>query len=238
MTEAENPRDAGVIPPLDPGVGSGETPVINVGDGPVVNVGDAPVINLGEAPVITPGDGAGSWSGDGTEATDGIGGMSSLKGLILYGATLTFAGLYVYFMVKIFGASPGVKPRLSGATVATAAALAGVLGSAFALEIGTPTHEHETNPTLKAALETRPSGVKGHKSARVWRALSLEPCSTQAASWPKTFGIWAYAVVATAVAITYVVNQNETPDAIKGLAVAFAGYVITLINAAYKAKGR
>jgi hypothetical protein len=47
-------------------------------------------------------------------------------------------------------------------------------------------------------------------------------------------GIWAYAVVASAVAITDVVNQNETPSTIKALAVAFAGYVIALVNAAYR----
>lgn len=65
------------------------------------------------------------------------------------------------------------------------------------------------------------------------RVLSLEPASTEAASWPKTFGIWVYAVVGSAVAITYVVNQNETPGTIKALAVAFGGYVIALVTAAY-----
>jgi hypothetical protein len=68
---------------------------------------------------------------------------------------------------------------------------------------------------------------------RLRQILSLEPADTHAASWPKTFGIWAYAVVAAAVALTYVVNQNQRPNAIKALAVAFAGYVIALINTAY-----
>ena len=42
------------------------------------------------------------------------------------------------------------------------------------------------------------------------------------------------ALVASAVAITYVLNQNETPGTIKALAVAFGGYVIALMTAAYR----
>jgi hypothetical protein len=42
-----------------------------------------------------------------------------------------------------------------------------------------------------------------------------------------------YAAVASAVAIVYVLNQAETPREIKALAVAFAGYVIALMTAAY-----
>ena len=69
---------------------------------------------------------------------------------------------------------------------------------------------------------------------RIWQIFSLEPEGTTAASWPKTFGIWVYAVVASAVAVTYVFNQNQTPGTIKALAVAFGGYVIALVTAAYK----
>jgi hypothetical protein len=69
--------------------------------------------------------------------------------------------------------------------------------------------------------------------AKIRQLLSLEPGDTQTASWPKTFGIWVYAIVATAVALTYILNQTETPGTIKALAVAFAGYVIALINGAY-----
>jgi hypothetical protein len=47
-----------------------------------------------------------------------------------------------------------------------------------------------------------------------------------------TFGIWVYAFVASAVAITYVLNPNETPGPIKGLA-SFGGYVLALITTAY-----
>ena len=165
-----------------------------------------------------------------------IAGLSTLKGLILYGATLTFAGLYIYFIAKIFGAASGHPPTLNTALVTAAAGLAGVLGSAFALEIGTPTEDRSTNPGLKKAMEAvakREGTVRSRNLARIRRVLSLEPSDTQDASWPKTFGIWAYAIVAAGVALTYVLNQAETPDTIRALAVAFGGYVIALINTAY-----
>lgn len=49
-----------------------------------------------------------------------------------------------------------------------------------------------------------------------------------------TFGIWAYALVGGAV--TYFLNQGETPAEIKALAVAFAGYVLALVTTAYGLK--
>ena len=166
-----------------------------------------------------------------------IAGLSVLKGLMLYGATLTFAGLYIYFMVKIFGAKPGEPVvRFDGALVSAAAALAGALGSAFALEIGTATDTSATNPQLGQALEDvdMAGPRRSRLKVRIRQALSLEPSSTRTASWPKSFGIWAYALVGSAVAVTYVLNQDQTPDTIKALAVAFAGYVMALVNNAYK----
>lgn len=162
-----------------------------------------------------------------------IAGLSALKGLVLYGAIFTFAGLYVDFIVQITTARPGATPKLDAALVSAAAALAGVLGSAFALEIGTTTQDSATNHTLSQAIQ-QASTVKQRTATRIWQALSLEPKSTSSASWPKTFGIWVYAIVASAVAATYVFNQNETPGTIKALAVAFGGYVIALVTAAYK----
>ena len=78
-----------------------------------------------------------------------VGGLSALKGLVLYGAVLTFAGLYIYFIVRISGASG--HPKIDGTLITTAAALAGVLGSAFALEIGRPTDPASTNQRLRDA---------------------------------------------------------------------------------------
>jgi hypothetical protein len=168
-----------------------------------------------------------------TEAAPRIAGLSALKGLVLYGAVFTFAGLYSYFIVQITAAQAGVAPKLDASLVSAAAALAGVLGSAFALEIGTKTPDAGTNGNLSQALQQAATG-KQRAAVRLWQTLSLEPESTTSASWPKTFGIWVYAIIASAVAITYVLNQNETPGTIKALAVAFGGYVIALVTAAYK----
>ena len=46
-----------------------------------------------------------------------IAGISTLKGLVLYGATLTFAGLYIYFIVKISDAAAGRSPTLDAALI-------------------------------------------------------------------------------------------------------------------------
>jgi hypothetical protein len=167
-------------------------------------------------------------------AVPGIAGLSALKGIVLYGAVLTFAGLYIYFIARIFEAPAGKPPHFDTTLVSAAAALAGVLGSAFALEIGVPTARGATNANLGDALNTAEDGsAKDRVLAAVRRILSLEPPSTGAASWPKTFGIWVYAVVASGVAVSYVINQNQTPPSIKPLAVAFGGYVVALVTAAY-----
>jgi hypothetical protein len=182
--------------------------------------------------------GTGALTGDTprqTSAVSGIAGLATLKGLVLYGAILTFAGLYVYFIVKISAASTG-PPALDATLISAAAALAGVLGSAFALEIGTTTEPSATNQDLSQAIDSA-SGPKQKALARVWQVLSLDPKNVRSASWPKTFGIWVYAIVGFAVAVTYVLNQNETPSAIKALAVAFSGYVVALVTSAYKSAG-
>jgi hypothetical protein len=178
-----------------------------------------------------PGVGGGAKEKAGDLSGDGIAGLATLKGLVLYGAVLTFAGLYVYFAVKISSATtaPNFGTTLTGA----AAALAGILGSAFALEIGVPSGSRPTNQALKAAVAS--AGTPAAKlRARVWQVFSIESSDPGTASWPKTFGIWVYAIVASGVAVTYVLNQHQTPDAIKALAVAFGGYVLALVNTAYR----
>jgi hypothetical protein len=207
---------------------------------PVVNPGQALVAQDGPRPGpndVAPVAGSGGAGGNALS----IGGISALKGIILYGATLTFAALYAYFITRIFGAKPGHPPKLDGVMVSTAAALAGVLGSAFALEIGTSPAQGNINRALGKDLRPVDAGSSTSAQwakARIRQVFSLEPADTSRASWPKTFGIWLYALVATGVALTYILNQNETPAAIKALAVAFAGYVIALVNSAYNLSKR
>jgi hypothetical protein len=169
-------------------------------------------------------------------AADRIAGLSILKGLVLYGATLTFAGLYAYFMTEIAIASDETPPDLDTAMVSAAAALAGVLGSAFALYIGVPTNAGEVNEGLQTSLQEA-KGKAWHSKARFLaatrRILSLEPGGRSSASFPLTFGIWIYALVASAVAVIYLLNRSETPEAIRTLALAFGGYVIAFVTTAY-----
>ena len=120
-----------------------------------------------------------------------IGGISTLKGLVLYGAIFTFAGLYIYFIVEISNAAVGKHPALDATLISTAAALAGVLGSAFALEVGTTTDPSTTNGALNQRVEAARAGsVAKRVVARIWQALSLDPRNVNSSSWPKTFGIW------------------------------------------------
>jgi len=167
-----------------------------------------------------------------------IAGIAVLKGLILYAAVFAFAALYVYFIVNIFQAKPGTPPSFDGTLVSAAAALAGVLGSAFALAIGVPTGSGETNSRLSAAL-AEPKPTRRRKAlSQLRRLLSIAPGNTEVASWPKTLGVWVYALVGSAVTITYISNQNETPSSIKALAVVFGGYVIALVTTAYGIKAK
>ena len=164
-----------------------------------------------------------------------IAGLPILKGAVLYGATLTFAAFYAYFIYGIFTATKASPATFSTSMVSAAAALAGVLGSAFALAIGVPTSEDATNPGLEHARKHARTthGRIDNLVVNLRRILSIDPPTTKTASWPMTFGIWMYAIVATAVAITYVLNQSTTPPTIRTLAIAFGGYAIALVTAAY-----
>ena len=187
------------------------------------------------ANALAPEDGAGA---DATSVASRIGGLSVLKGLLLYGASMTFAGFYGYFMEEIVSAPSGQAPAFAPSLVAAAAALAGVLGSAFALVIGLPTDPAGVNKDLRDEIAKSPQ--ERRRGVWLWRFFSLEPSGTDRASWPLTVGIWAYALVASAVAIVYFLHSAETPATIKTLAVVFAGYVITFVTTAYgiAAKGK
>jgi hypothetical protein len=163
-----------------------------------------------------------------------IAGLSALKGLAVYAATLSFAGLYGYFIVRISTAA-GPPPILDSVVLSAAAALAGVLGSAFALEVGVTTPRGATNSRLDRLVRAAKPNRRAH--LRVQQLLSLEPINVNSSSWPKTIGIWVYAVVGAAVAVTYALNPHQTPPMIKALAVAFAGYILALLTAAYHDNG-
>jgi hypothetical protein len=174
-----------------------------------------------------------------TDVANRIAGLPVLNGLVVYGATLMFAAFYGYFIAEIASAATNHPPKLDRTMVAAAAALAGVLGSAFALYVGLPSDT--TNEDLERALakETDTSKKRNFWRRQNWwrRFLSLEPSGRHRASWPLTCGVWVYAIVATAVALVYVLNQGETPASIRTIAIGFAGYVVSFMTAAYGLSG-
>src|ERR1700728_4158100 len=88
-----------------------------------------------------------------SDGDEQIGGMSTLRGLIVYGAVLAFAGLFIDFMVVISNAKTGTKPPIDATLISAAAALAGVLGSAFALKVGVPPSPAAVNRKLAERLK-------------------------------------------------------------------------------------
>jgi len=180
-----------------------------------------------------PKDGAGAGQTSAKGSGDGIGGISTLRGVLVYAAVLTFAALYIKFIVVISDSKPNVMPHIDAALISAAAALAGILGSAFALRVGNPASQTFTNQALAQHLDEAAAGdatKRTRVAAWIHQALSLEASAADAKSWPVTFGMWVYALVASAMAITYIFNQNETPGTVKALAVTFAGYVIALLS--------
>ena len=169
--------------------------------------------------------------------SDGVAGTSALKGLIVYAAVVAFALLYVHFAVVISNASTKA-PNIDATLVDAAAALAGILGSAFALRIGNPANQAFINQKLAAHLDrTKDESFWKRLPAYAHRAVSLEVGELGAASWPVTFGIWVYAAVGSMIVVVYVLNESQTPGAIKALAVTFAGYVLALLTSVFKTNG-
>jgi hypothetical protein len=153
-----------------PGGGNGAAAplVVNPGHAQAADGGVHPGANA-VAPVAGPAAG-----GDDPDAVS-IAGISALKGLILYGATLTLPR----------------SMRISSS--------------------GSSERSRVTRPSSTASWCRRPRRWREFWDRRSrWRS-GRRRC----------------------VALTYILNQTETPATIKALAVAFAGYVIALVDSAY-----
>lgn len=171
--------------------------------------------------------------------SDGVAGIPALRGLIVYGGVLAFAALYIDFAVVISRAT-NTPPNIDPTLLDSAAALAGILGSAFALRIGNPANQTMVNHTLAKHLsKARADNAKRRTKllAYLYRIVSLEVGEKGAASWPITFGLWAYAAVGSMLVVVYVLNEAQTPGAVKALAVTFAGYVLALLTSVFRSAG-
>ena len=145
-----------------------------------------------------------------------VGGMRTLRELLVLGFVAAFVAVYGTFIWRIWearadGAAP---PQFSDGLVSFAGALAGVLGSAFAIALG----------VAKPDVTERPEG----RMARTRKRLGGISLSV-------TVGIWAYALVGAAAATTALVNLEETPDPIKALSSVFVGYILALAATAFRA---
>jgi hypothetical protein len=181
--------------------------------------------------LLKPQNGRGRGNGATTDPPiDGVVGIKVLQGAILYAAVLTFAVLYVHFIVLISDASGHTPPKIDGTLLGTAAALSGVLGSAFALRMGV--NRGAPGPDQQQQQQAPAAGAS-RVGNRVKRVLAFEIGGPSNRNWPLTVGIWTYAAVASAVVIAYALNQDVTPGGVKALAVVFGGYVLALIHAEF-----
>jgi hypothetical protein len=152
-----------------------------------------------------------------------VAGVGLLKSAIVFALVLAFAGLYAYFMVRIWQQPSGHTPRFDNGLVSVAGVLAGILGGGFALALGV------AKPAAGEAPSSRLGNVFGEHDA-LKRSLN----KVAWISVPVTVGIWTYAIIGTAAATTTVVNTNETPDVVKALASVFGGYIFAVGTLAFR----
>ena len=135
-----------------------------------------------------------------------------LRAVTLLGSDIAFAGLFAYLIYVTWDATPGNPPAVTGPVVGAAAALAVVLAAAFAGELGS---------AAGGGL-----GINPFKPG-TWKSLTTTTSILFA-------GIFLYMAVGAACGLTYLANADETPSILKTVAVAFGGYVIAYLGAAYK----
>jgi hypothetical protein len=137
-----------------------------------------------------------------------------VRGLTLLGSEVAFAGLFAYVMYETWDATAGTAPSISGPVQGAAGALAVALAAGYAGELGTAAS----------------AGISALSRA-TWRDLTTGELIL-------FLGVFVYMAVGAACGITYLAHTEETPGLLKTVAVAFGGYVIAYIGAAYKQLGR
>jgi hypothetical protein len=136
-----------------------------------------------------------------------------VRATTLFASEIAFAGLFAYLMYETWNAHSGAPPEISKPVVGAAGALAVALAAGYAGALG---------------LNPQP-GV---------RAFSWFSQKNFKASGLLFLGVFTYMTVGAACGLTYLANVDETPGIIKTVAVAFGGYVIAYIGAAYKQIGQ
>jgi hypothetical protein len=117
-------------------------------------------------------------------------GVGAIRFLFLVGGLAVFAGLYIYFIVKIWQASAGKPPNFDNQLVYVASALGGVLGTFFAVALGVQRQDPQVDHS-KLQLGT----TLLQKIGAVGAALA-------------TSALWVYAAVGAAAGITVIFTMG------------------------------
>lgn len=142
-----------------------------------------------------------------------VGGLATLRELLVLGFVAAFVVVYGDFILDIWDAEKGRPPHFDTGLVTLAGSLAGVLGSAFAVALGVAKPDAQAPQGRLAGARARLAGL----------SISV------------TVGIWAYAIVGAAAAITSIFNVDETPETVKALSSVFVGYILALASTAFRA---
>jgi hypothetical protein len=130
---------------------------------------------------------------------------AAIRALTLFGANLAFAALFAYILYETWsGAGPDA---ITKPVESAAAALAVALGAGYALMLGTGNG----------------GAVREGFSVAMTAMTSI-----------KVLGVVLYMAVGTACGVTYLVHDPQAPGIVKTVAVAFGGYVLAYIGAAYR----
>jgi hypothetical protein len=134
-----------------------------------------------------------------------------VRSLTLAAAEIAFVALVVRVIVVTWQAEAGTPPDLPGVQVDGLAALAVVLGVGYALVLGVPTPNAAQRQGVWAELKQ----VVGEEALLF-------------------IGVILYMLAGFAISVTYALNEAETPEVLKTITIAFGGYVLAYISAAYQ----
>jgi hypothetical protein len=138
--------------------------------------------------------------------------------LTLLGAELAYLGLISYLIFITWESKSGVVPGVSDGIIGVVGALATAFGLGYASVLG-------VQPPSKD-----PPQLQGGAIRRLFQWLHAVMTVNNLLG----AGILFYMVAGTALGVTYLANQNESPGVVKTIAVAFGGYVIAYVGKAYQ----
>ena len=138
-----------------------------------------------------------------------------IRGFTLLAAEVAFVLLFGHFVIEAWQAAAGSPPKFSDVQVGAAGALAVAIGGGYATILGV-----EPAPANSVRMLSRSWWIKVAQFLKEQSLLFV--------------GVVLYMVTGFAVAVTYASHEAETPGILKTFAVAFGGYVIAYLGAAFR----